>query len=179
MAVMTTITVLHDKETAQDMIQNLKTYNSDKIKAVAQIENYLELLALGLKQGVMDLQIPGDASVTATQTLTCGTVVAGNTCVVGGVTFTAVASAPAAGQFLAGVPAVAQADLVRAINSTASLGGIVRSEAASTAGVVNLISIYPGPVGNLVTSVGGTNITAGGATLVGGTYASNQFRFGI
>ena len=179
MAVMTTITVLHDKESAQDMIQQLKTYNSDKFKAVAQIQDYIQLLVTGVKHGVLDLQIPGDASVIATQTLTCGTVVATNTCVVGGVTFTAVASAPVGPQFLAGSPAVASADLVRAINATASLGGVVRAESAVTLGVVNLISIYPGPIGNLVTSVGGTNITAGGATLVGGTYASNQFRYGI
>lgn len=179
MAVMTTITILHDKETAQDVIQMLKTYNSAKIKMVNQVEILLAGLVSGARHGVVDLQIPGDASVIATQTLTCGTVVATNTCVVGGVTFTAVASAPVGPQFLAGSPALASADLVRAINATASLGGVVRAESAVTLGVVNLISIYPGPIGNLVTSVGGTNITAGGATLVGGTYASNQFRYGI
>lgn len=180
MAVQTTITILHDKETAQDVIQMLKTYSNTKIKMINQVELVLAGLVSGIRHGTVDLQIPTDTAVYASQTITPGTVVATNTVTINGIVFTAVASGPTANQFLAGSAAVSGIDLARSINTSVSSAilGVVRSE-VSAAGVVNVIAQYPGALGNLVTTATSANLTAGGATLVGGTYTANLFKYGL
>ncbi len=106
--------------------------------------------------------------VYATGTATFVSVVATNTLVIGGVTITAVNSAPTSVQFLVGASNTATAaNAVATINALTTLNKVV--QASSALGVVTIVSLIPGTIGNLITlsSAGGT-ITVGSA-LTGGT----------
>lgn len=107
--------------------------------------------------------------VRAVGTLTLGTVVAGNTATVAGKTFT-FRAAPALGAAtyevaLGADASAAAANLAAEINLW--LAGTVTAVAA--ANVVTITAVAEGTPGNAVTTVGGTNVTAGAATLAGGT----------
>lgn len=104
-------------------------------------------------------------------TFTMGSVAAGNTAVVDGVTFTAAAS-PTGNQFLSGAGAnAAAADFVRSFNAstTAKLKG--RFIAKSAAAVVTIEHIAPYSDGTDITCSATGNVTASGANFTAG--ASN------
>jgi phage tail sheath gpL-like len=110
----------------------------------------------------------------ASGTLTLASVVATNSCVINGVTFTAVASGATGNQFNVGVddPTTA-ANLAAAINAsiTAFVSGYV--VATSSGAVVTVLSVFYALAGNMITLAGGTNITASGSKLTGGTLDPN------
>jgi phage tail sheath gpL-like len=124
--------------------------------------------------------VPSDITATtsvvdrrATQTLTLATVVAGNSCTLNGKVYTAVAftqspsnGAPAPYQFAVGsTPTLTAVNLAAAINA-ADPNTVIASSATN---VVTLTARTTGTAGNSIATVSGTNITAGGATLAGGT----------
>lgn len=95
----------------------------------------------------------------------------GETCVIAGVTFTAVTSGATGNQFnISTTPATQAANMVTAINASSSLTGIVT--AAAVLGVVTVTAVVPGVIGNglvmtealtnvaLVAIAGGSNGTA-------------------
>ncbi len=109
--------------------------------------------------------------VFATIGATFASVVATNTLVIGGVTITAVNSAPTSVQFLVGSTDTATAaNAVSTINALSTLNKVVF--ATSSGAVVTITCLYPGTIGNLITTTaaGGTITVA--STLAGGTDSS-------
>lgn len=103
----------------------------------------------------------------ATGTATFASVIATNTLVIGGVTITAINSAPTSVQFLVGANDTATAsNAVNTINALTTLNKVV--QATSSGAVVTIVSLVPGTIGNLITlsSAGGT-ITVGSALTTG------------
>lgn len=109
--------------------------------------------------------------VYATGTAVCASVIATNTLVIGGVTITAVASAPTSVQFVAaGTNAATATNIANTINALTTLNKVVQASASGA--TVTIVSLIPGTIGNLITlsQTGGT-ITVGSA-LTGGTDGS-------
>lgn len=135
-----------------------------------------------LKVLMFDTGVPSDITARttiidgrATGTLTLTDVVATNTAVVNGKTYTAVtfAANPTNAQvgpynFAVGADDTATAEnLAAAINSADS----THVSAAADTGVVTVTYASAGPDGNAIPLVGSTNIVASGANLAGGTSA--------
>lgn len=101
-------------------------------------------------------------------------VVATNTFVINGVTFTAVASGAGANQFNVGASDTETAvNAAAAVNAsvTALIANYVSASGAAgltTTGVLTITSDFYGPSGNQVTITGGTHVTASGARLTAG-----------
>lgn len=128
-------------------------------------DDFFQELILGAYRSNINVMASG---VYATGTATLASVVATNTIVIGGVTLTAVSSAPTNAQFLVGSSNSATAtNLAAAINANTSLDQVVQASASGA--VVTIACIVPGTIGNLVTlSAGGGTITVA-AALAGGT----------
>jgi len=109
--------------------------------------------------------------VYATGTATCASVIATDTIVIGGVTLTAVDSAPTSAQFVRSTTnATTATNLAAAINALTTLNKVVQASASGA--VVTIVSLIPGTIGNLITlSATGGTITVG-AALTGGTDGS-------
>lgn len=115
------------------------------------------------------ISVQGNA-VRASATLTCVSVIQGDTVVINGVTFTAKDATTTANEFVRAVSNTTTAtNLAASINAsvTALVAGYVT--ATSALGVVTVYSTNYGLQGNMVTltTTGGT-ITASSATLIGG-----------
>jgi len=124
---------------------------TDKRDACLAIARVFEAMAGGMAPGQ-----PGDTLATlttgptatnlaeATGTLTLASVADGNTAVINGVTFTAVAAAPTEGQFLdSGTDAADATDLVRAINTHTATSALA-VKACNLAGTIALASVLAG-----------------------------------
>lgn len=179
MAIITTIRLTANTESAQDMSNLLPSVG--KHKTANAITDYLGALAGGLRLGTLDIQVNGGTTgVQASGTLTGSTVVAGNTAVIAGTTFTATASAtPTALQFTVGANDTAtMANLAAAINAHANMAGVVT---ATSSGAVVTVTAYPfGIAGNYLPLSATGAITASAATLTGGVNITyNTFRYGV
>lgn len=130
-----------------------------------QLDDFFENFVVGAFNCNIQIMASG---VYATGTATFASVVATNTLVIGGVTITAVSSAPTSVQFLVGANDTATAaNAVKTINALTTMNKVV--QASSTGAVVTIACLVPGTIGNLVTlSAGGGTITVG-AALTGGT----------
>ncbi len=180
MAINTIITITSN-DTASQMQQNLQSASTSKYAVASALDNYFEALAGGMKAASLDIQVDGGDSVAASGTLTLTSVVATNTCVINGVTFTAIASGAVGNQFNVGVSNTATAvNLAAAISAsvTALVSGVVT--ATSALGVVTVSATAKGTSGNLCTLTGSANIAASGARLTGGTASTaNSVSFGF
>lgn len=155
------------------IVQSNATYVQTKLLPIAGnssvvykgLDDFFEELNVGAYRSNINVMTNG---VYATGTATFASVVATNTIVIGGVTLTAVNSAPTAVQFLVGATdTITAANLAKAINALSTLNCVV--SANSSGAVVTINCLVPGTIGNLVTlSAGGGTITVG-ATLTGGT----------
>lgn len=128
--------------------------------------NYIEGLIGGNQLALVTIT---QNRIQATGTLTFASVIATNTFLINGVTFTAVASGAGANQFNVGVSdTLTAASAVAAIN--ASVSALVMVTATSALGVITLTASASGTPGNAFTisSPNGT-ITASGARMTGGT----------
>lgn len=109
----------------------------------------------------------GINAARASGTLTLASAVATNTATVNGTTFTAIASGATGNQFNVGSDDTeTAANFVTAFNASSSVNTML--VASSEDEVITITALYPGVLGNAVTLVGGTNITASGARLTGG-----------
>lgn len=135
-------------QTPLGVIPDLADGKRDGLLAIAR---FLEAQAGGMAPGQ-----PGESETTvakgptnaqlseATGTLTLASVADGNTAVINGVTFTAVASAPAANEFLdSGTNAADATDLVRSINATVTPAAML-VKACNLAGTIALASVLAG-----------------------------------
>lgn len=141
----------------------------------------------GLLAGAYSASIVGqiaDANASQTLTLVYANLTNGvDIVVIGGVSFPLVASPAAPGEWAKGANLAASvANLAAAINAYSVAFGALISAAVTAVGVVTVTSVTGGVIGNLiqVTVTAGTGITAGGATLAGGTdyAAAKTYKFG-
>lgn len=130
-----------------------------------QLDDFFHDFVLGVWNSNIQIMASG---VYATGTATLVSVIATNTIVIGGVTLTADNSLQDTTHFKVGASDTATAaNLVTTIAANTSLTRLV--QASSALGVVTIVCLVPGTIGNLVTlSVTGGTITVGSA-LTGGT----------
>lgn len=167
--------------TFDDNIELLVTPTASPKEHAKKLETYFKSLASGIKTATFEQFTSATASVKATQIFTCATVVADNTLVIAGVTLTAKASPSGQAQFLRSANNTTQAAAIAAcINANTDLAGLVT--ATSALAVVTVTASLPGPLGNLVTTVGtATTLEAGAATCTGGagvTSVAVTYQFG-
>ena len=168
------LTIVSARPTAQ--LQKFQVAGGKHAQA-QRIINYLDSLQTGTELAASASAPPSinvvvqDAAVRASGTFTLATVIATNTVVINGVTFTCVASGATGNQFNVGASDTLTAvNLAAAINTsvTALVSGYVT--ASSSGAVVTVTSAFYGTEGNQCTiSSGGATITASGARLTGGT----------
>ena len=143
---------------------------SKRREAIRELIALLRGILIGAKPASALFVMEG--AVAASGTVTLANVTAADTVTINNVTFTAVASNPAANQFLQnGTDTQDAADLVRSINASATAGitGVVT--AANVAGVVTITAVQPGLVGNAITlaSSNGTRLAVSAARLANGS----------
>lgn len=158
--------VIQSDETANDLKKLVQSSKTTQEK-MDQLGLYLNAIQAGHKKALLAINI---GCVLPSQTFTCGAVAATNTAVVNGTTFTAVASGATANQFNVGADAAESArNLAASINAstTAGIDGCVF--AVANAAVVTVYAMNGGTHMNAVTTTATGNITAGGATMAGGT----------
>ena len=122
--------------------------------------------------GAISVNVTVQTGVASSGTATFSTVVATNTVVIGGVTFTGHDSTTTGVQFLTGVTdAVSAASLAAKVNANTTTNKLVVASAAGA--VVTFTSIAPGTVGNFVTlTASGVPVAVtGSGYLAGGTVA--------
>ena len=129
------------------------------LPALQNFENYIGALAGGNQSATLRFKV-GAIQATATITST-GTATAAQTMTLGNVTLTAVASAPAANQFVvSATPATQATNLAACINASASFTG--KFTAVAVLGVVTVTAIVPGLIGNALQIV---NVNLGNVTV--------------
>ena len=159
-------------------MDNLLNKNQPGHTAMNNLINVLQGISCGAESGKLDVYI---GAVSASQTFTCGTVVATNNAVINGQAITAVASGAVNNQFNVGAsPTESATNLAAAINAstTATINTFV--SATSSGAVVTVFAQVPGTEGNVITTTSSANITAGGATLTGGSEGTKKtYNYGI
>lgn len=156
-----------------------KKFNAPAGNYLQEINRLMRLFR-GIAGGVIRAQIDALAGATqASGTLTLSSVVATNTCVVGLVTYTAVASGATGAQFNVGASdTITAANLAAVINADANQAGIVT--ASSSGAVVTVQALPAGKIGNTIILTGSTNITASGAHLASGANGTQTtFKFHV
>jgi hypothetical protein len=141
--------------------------------AVSGIELGMSILKALLYTAGVPSDITANISIVdrrASGTLTLASVVAGDTVVVDGKTFTFVVDPGFAGNIKPYQVAVGETDTLSAKNLvTALMSGDSNLQASSSGAVVTVFWRVLGAVGNAVTLVGGAHVTASAATLTNGT----------
>jgi hypothetical protein len=141
----------------------------DAWAACDHIGAYFQRAAVGARS----INVTVQTGVSASGTATFSTVVAGNTVVVGGVTFTGSNTASGAVQFLTGTTdALSAASLAAVINANTTANKLVK--ATSSANVVTITAVVPGPGGNFITltATGVPIVVTGAGFLASGTVGS-------
>lgn len=141
-------------------------------RCLTNVRNALEAIATGSKLGGVDVQVSAADPVRASGTLTTvyATIVNGSTIVIGGTTLTCVTGTPNVdySEFKKVTDlATTIANMAAAINGHATTSKLVSAAVTST-GVVTVTAHAAGTVGNQITLVGGTGVTAGAANLASG-----------
>lgn len=117
------------------------------LPAVQNLENYIGSLSGGLQSALLEAKVGAVQSAGILTVSSTGSTAA-QACTILNVTLTGVASAPAANEFVvSSTPAVQAANMIAAINASASLTGKVVASAGSTGQVV-ITSVVPGVMGN-------------------------------
>lgn len=131
------------------------------------LSTYIRALMSGSAKGSLQL----NAGVSASKAITCAFAAAtvGDTLAIGGVELTAVASDPAADEFLIGASNAAMAaNVAAALNASVPF-----AKAAVSGAVITVTSKVAGSIGNLIGVVAtvdsGTPFSFSGAALSGGT----------
>ena len=181
-AVQTDISITHDDSKTQ-IQQIIKSTTGNEL--ITEVINYLKALRAGSRAGTMDVQVGQGASVAASGTFVfTGVPTAGETCVVAGQTFTALANAStitdAGAQFKLGTTApTAATNLATAINAHSTIADFLTAASSSTS-TVTITADVKGTIGNAIaTTESLSNCTAGGALFTGGVdVTANSYNFG-
>lgn len=165
---------IDDNEAEADLREALIVVDTtNRMLAGQKMMKYVRGLMGGAKSAKVRI---GVNAVKSSGTLTLASVVATNACVVAGLTLTAIASGASAVQFNVGADDTETAvNLAAAINANTTIN--VWVSATSALGVVTVTALYPGVLGNAISTLSGTNITAGATRLASGTngaYASTH-----
>ena len=148
---------------------------TNKLLFINQLQDYLGRVASGNTSAAVKLDVSDQALVTATGTVTCASVLAGDTVTINGVTVTAHAATTSATLFAVGGNDTATAqNLISCLTFTGQNALIARHVVPTNVlGVVTLTATTPGHAGNAVTlaSSNGTRLAVSGARLTGGTGA--------
>lgn len=143
----------------------LLPYGSSDSMFLKRFFNFFRQIINGVWKSNINV-IQGGVYASATATL--ASVVATDTVVIGGVTLTCVNSGATSVQFNKGTTDTLTAvNLAAAINALTTVNKVV--QASSAAAVVTISCIYPGTIGNLVTTTAGGGTITIAATLTGGT----------
>jgi len=165
---------VNTSDNANDQITRLRNMAlAEPWGFVREVCSYFRQIECGVKWANITLR---DSGAQSTQTVTwSGAGSNGDTVVVGGITFTAVAASPTAVQYTTGGSATATAtNFAAAINQANGANAMANVvTAVAVAGVVTLTSTIPGTVGNLITlsktgaqtAVGGTALASGAETV--------------
>lgn len=158
------IIAINTPSTAAELNNRVQPACGDKWKVLQRLAALTGAMAEGRVGSSMSIGIGAQASGT----LTLASVVATNTAGVDGVTFTAIASGATGNQFNVGVDDThTAANLAAVINASATTSTAV--VAKSSGAIVTVTAINAGTAGNAIAITSGTNITASGAALTGGT----------
>lgn len=161
---------IDDNEAEADLRESLLGDTGNRMLAGQKLMKYIRGLMGGAKSAKVRV---GVNAVKASQTLTLASVVATNAVTVAGQVFTAVASGATSVQFNVGADDTeSAANLAAAINANTTVNPWV--SATSSAAVVTVSAVYPGLLGNAISTLSGTNITAGAVRLAGGTNGAYQ-----
>ena len=183
MASTTVITITHGKEAAKTVSDLFAKSPSDPKTQASYIEGFFSDIACGARNAKFDVQVNGGTSVVASATATYSTFsTAGDTIVINGVTFTAVASGATGNQFNVAASAALQAANVAAAINASVTPLVVGVVVASVVGAVVTVSASSaGPLGNSVTLTGtGAAQTLSGVRLAGGVATTpNVYRLGV
>lgn len=148
-------------------LQSIVNFGAKK-EGTLQLADYITSMAAGVRVGSLSCRV-GAVQASGTLTVSSTGPLNNETAVVAGTTITGKTSGAVAanGEFnISTTPATAAANIVTAINSVASLVGVVT--ATSNLGVVTITSSVPGLVGNgLILTEAMTNVAA--AAFSGGT----------
>lgn len=129
-----------------------------------EIGSYFEGAAVGNK----NINITVQLAVQATGTVTFSSIAAGDTVVIGGVTFTGSNTPSGTSQFLTGTTDTASAaSLASVIGQNTTANKLVT--AVSSGAVTTLTAVQPGTSGNFITLTISAHGSVSGATLTGGS----------
>jgi len=151
------------------LTNTLVSNQADAWSYCRDIGSYFERCAVGSISANITVQ---SGTVAASGTATFSTVVATNSVTIGGVTFTGSDTPSGAVQFLTGTTdTLSAASLASVVNANTTANKLV--VATSSGAVVTFTALTPGTVGNFITlTKSGVPISVSGATLTGGTVAS-------
>jgi phage tail sheath gpL-like len=159
--------------TATDWATLKPSDTTNKLLFINNLTDYIGRVASGNTSASVKLEVSDQAVVTATGTVTCASVQAGDTVTINGVTVTAHAATTSATLFAVGASDTACGDnLVTCLKFAAQDALIARHVwPTNNGGVVTLTAKTPGHAGNAITlaSSNGTRLAVSGARLTGGT----------
>lgn len=166
--VMTLVVQTNNNSVATYLLPNNSTTASNpsgNMRVLKEIRNFFGDLVRGSwNSNTLVIQGGVYASVTAT----LASVIATNTVVIGGVTLTCVNSGGTSVQFNKGTTdTITATNLAAAINALTTVNKVV--QATSSGATVTIVSLYPGTIGNLITTTAGGGTITVAATLSGGT----------
>lgn len=155
-------------ELAPNVASNSTTTGAGAWEWFRTLSTFIEQEAVG--RGITANYYDNAVAATGTYTAT-GQPSNNDTASVNGVTFTAVTGTPTTNQFKIGATQQAtMANFAAAINASTTAGVTGVLTASASGSVVTITALIPGRIGNGITTTSSlTNVTAGAATLTGGS----------
>lgn len=168
MAIQTTFVIDH-QGSAADAVEALIGDNTQT--SGLKLQKFIKGIVSGMDGGLVAI---GVAAVKAAGTFVLTSVVATDVVTINGVSFTGIASGATGNQFnIGGDDTVTAANLVTAINASASALVSEHVLASSVGTTVTVTALRPGTAGNAITITSAdATIVASGARLTGGTNGS-------
>ena len=185
MSQLVTINITTGSEAVQSIKNIFLKPTSDQREEARAVSNYFIDAAAGLRKMSCDVQVNSGSAVAASGTIAfSGVSTANDTILINGTTFTAVASGASGNQWnVKATPALQAAEVVRAINASATALVTSQVVASLSTSTVTITSLFPGVYGNTNTIAKGVDagsvMTVSAARLTGGVApTANVYHFG-